>query len=250
VVLDLGSGSGNTVIAALDLFSGSRVIATDLSEHLLRILRDHAEQRVEYRDRILLVCQDASINSLRSQSVDLVLGGAILHHLLEPKHAILAALNALKPGGSAVFFEPFELGYGIIRLLIKDILASAQGKTEPLDRDVEKFLNGIDRDCMVRSLVPKTDPIFLSIDDKWMFTKSYFEKLAELAGARSVKVVSVDDLPKPFSSKMASLLRVGICRERDALPNWAWQIIDTYEESFSKDGLEELPIEACVIITK
>lgn len=37
-ILDIGSGSGNTVIPALELFKNSRIIATNISENLLYIL--------------------------------------------------------------------------------------------------------------------------------------------------------------------------------------------------------------------
>src|SRR5471032_2660437 len=55
-ILDLGSGSGNSVIPLLDLFPSAFVVATDISPQLLVILRDFLEAKPEYRGRYGLVC--------------------------------------------------------------------------------------------------------------------------------------------------------------------------------------------------
>ena len=41
VILDIGSGSGNSVFPCLELFPDCRIVATDLSPNLLKILLDH-----------------------------------------------------------------------------------------------------------------------------------------------------------------------------------------------------------------
>src|SRR4051794_19584460 len=43
-ILDIGSGSGNSVLPCLDIFPEARIVATDLSETLLAILRDHIKE--------------------------------------------------------------------------------------------------------------------------------------------------------------------------------------------------------------
>ena len=116
VILDIGSGSGNSVIPLLDRFPDAFVVATDISPQLLAILRDHVLQRPAYRERIALVCMDASQAPYQRNAFDLAVGAAILHHILEPDRVIDSCEHALRPGGVAVFFEPFEIGHAILRL--------------------------------------------------------------------------------------------------------------------------------------
>ena len=210
VILDLGSGSGNTVIAALDLFPSASVIAIDLSEELLRILQEHARTKPEYTNRLFLMCQDACTDNFRHESMDLVLGAAILHHLIDPSQAIIAALRALKPGGSAIFLEPFENGASILRLAIKEILKLNKGHAQPLERPIKEFLKAVDYDYEVRTGTDKSAPIYRQIDDKWLFTRTYFEDCARAVGASDLKIFSINELEYQFSCMIRTLLRVGL----------------------------------------
>ena len=250
VVLDLGSGSGNTVIAALDVFPSSSVIAVDLSEELLRILQDYTKTKPEYDNRLFLMCQDACRDTFRHGSIDLVLGAAILHHLIDPSTAIIAALKALKPGGFAIFIEPFENGASILRLAIKEILRANKEQAQPLEPAVEQFLKAIDYDYQVRTGIDKSAPIYKQIDDKWLFTRTYFENCAEAAGASELRIHSINELDYQFTCMIFTLLRVGLERDRDALPQWALDILYEFDCAFSRDLRKDLFLEACVLIRK
>ena len=107
VILDIGSGSGNSVIPLLDRFPQAFVLATDISPQLLAILRDYLEARPQYAGRYALACMDATNNRFRAGVFDLAVGAAILHHLIEPQRVVQVCERALKPGGAAIFFEPF-----------------------------------------------------------------------------------------------------------------------------------------------
>jgi SAM-dependent methyltransferase len=250
VILDLGSGSGNTVIAALDLFPSCSVVAIDLSEELLAILRDYTRSKAEYDNRLFLMCQDACTDTFRHGSIDLVLGGAILHHLIDPSQAIIAALRALKPRGYAIFFEPFENGASILRLAIQEILKVNDGHTQELEPAVKQFLKAIDYDYEVRTGTDKSAPIYRKIDDKWLFTRSYFERCAAVAGATDMKIHSIDEPENQYSVHIKMLLKVGIERDTDALPEWAWNIVARYDSAFSGDLRKDLFLQACVLIRK
>jgi SAM-dependent methyltransferase len=250
VILDLGSGSGNTVIAALDLFPSSSVIAIDLSEELLRILQDYTRTKPEYSNRLFFMCQDACRDTFRHESIDLVLGAAILHHLIDPSKAIIAALSALKPGGFAIFLEPFENGAAILRLAIKEILRVNKGNSQPLEPAVEQFLKAIDYDYEVRTGTDKSAPIYRQIDDKWLFTRTYFEDCVRAAGASELSIHSINELEDQFTCMIITLLRVGLERERDALPQWALEVLYHFDFAFSRDLRKDLFLEACVLIRK
>lgn len=331
VILDIGSGSGNTVIAALDLLEEANVIATDISENLLQILKNHVPS--ESKSRVSYVCMDATQNHYKEESFDLVLSNAILHHLLDPFSCVKAASSALKKGGHAIFFEPFEIGHAVLRIALKDIMvkASIRGALEPLDADLANFdeeyylkhnadvakavsegqlASGMQHwlahgrmenrefrnrddaigrtvravltsqidDLTFRITTPKNSDEWRKIDDKWLFSKSYFEKMADdLDLDCSISRLHPSD--HPFMNQMSWLLHVAckgtlpsdawnIIESYDksfsqdikndipyaplngTIPAWAWDIIESYDKSFSPDFKNELLFEGCIIFTK
>ncbi len=101
-VLDYGCGSGdNSVLIASH---GGSVIGVDISPELI----DLAEKRLElhgYKDKVEFRVGSAHDLPLADESVDVVYGMAILHHLdldLSSKEVY----RVLKKGGTAIFMEP------------------------------------------------------------------------------------------------------------------------------------------------
>lgn len=75
-----------------------------------------------------------------SGEIDLVVGGAILHHLFDPSKTLKEAYKVLKPGGYAIFYEPFEAGNQIVKLIFERILErneqfALDNHSEALDND-------------------------------------------------------------------------------------------------------------------
>lgn len=101
-VLDYGCGSGdNSVLIAA---RGARVVGVDISPELIGL----AEKRLEIHD--LNRTAEFRVGSahelpLEDESVDVVFGMAILHHL-DLSLASREVFRVLKKGGRAVFFEP------------------------------------------------------------------------------------------------------------------------------------------------
>src|SRR5271157_5354433 len=130
-ILDLGSGGGNTVFALLELYPKARMIASDLSVPLLRILKANLERHHEAMS-CAIVQMNAEQIVFRDDQMDLVVGGSILHHLLTPEKTLRECYRVLKPGGSAVFFEPFELGNQILALIFKQLIRRTGGSSSAL----------------------------------------------------------------------------------------------------------------------
>lgn len=250
IVLDVGSGSGNPVFPCLDLLPGCHVIATDISESLLAILLRHASANTRFAGRMVPVCMDATRREyFEPGRFDLVLGAAILHHLIDPSSAISSASTALAPGGSAIFFEPFENGSAILRLAFLEILRREEDDAA-LAREVRDLLLAIVRDIEVRAGTDKSDPIYRRIDDKWLFTKSYLEAHAREAGFREVIVHPIHDLRCPFSNQTRTLLRLGADLPPESLPEWGWAILTGYDEAFSPELKRDLPLEGCIVMKR
>jgi SAM-dependent methyltransferase len=280
-ILDIGSGSGNTVFPCLELFPDCRIVATDLSPNLLKILLEHAEKHASAAGRLYPVCMDATRDYYQPQSFDLVIGAAILHHLIDPGAAIRAAGRALRPGGHAIFFEPFESGSSILRLAYSEILArnaehqriapserlaltapqrfvdrlfglppSSQVRPPPMLPETRRMLRYMIDEWELRTGSDKSSPIFEIVDDKWLFTRTYLEPLAKAAGFDEMIVYPILDVENQFVRQTEVFLQLGIGQPPSALPDWAWHILEGYDRKFSLDLKRELIIEGAIILTK
>jgi SAM-dependent methyltransferase len=137
-VLDYGCGDGPDT--ALLAARGAHVVALDLSPELLdlcelRIAADAPSGTVQ------LLCGSAHAIPLPDESVDVVFGHAILHHL---DLALSAAevYRVLRPGGRAIFNEPIRES-ALVRA-IRPLIPYRQPDISPYERplrraEVEEF---------------------------------------------------------------------------------------------------------------
>jgi SAM-dependent methyltransferase len=247
VILDIGSGSGNSVIPLLERFPEAFVVATDISPQLLAILRDYLTANERYRGRFALLCMDASHNPWRAGAFDLAVGAAILHHVLEPERVVSALEHALAPGGAAIFFEPFELGHAVLRLAYRDIVFEAARRNEDgVGLALVRQLLG-DYEARTRD---RNDPIFREIDDKWMFTRGYFESLAAGGGWGECRVRAIHGPDSPLREQTRINLALMSGADESALPDWAWNRLIEFESTFSPEARRDLVFEAAVIMRR
>lgn len=256
LILDFGSGSGNSVFPCLELFPDAEIIATDLSENLLAILRDHVATNHSFRNRLSLVCVDATKPYFAENCADIVIGAAILHHLIDPAACVKSACRALRPGGKAIFFEPFEAGNAVLRLAYEDVLRldklGAMG--EKLDPLAVHLFSIMLNDYKARAGLNENSPLLKQLDDKWLFTRAYFEDILKSLPGVSVEIAPLNGLERPFSAQTETNLRLGLGisgeRAREIVPQWAWDIFASYDESFSIELKRDLPVEACIIFER
>ena len=136
IAVDFGSGFGNTVIPLLENYRDLSIVATDISPDLLAILLREAGKR-GIRDRCAAVSLDAQRDYFAEGFADIVFGGAVLHHLAEPEALLTTVMRVLKPGGHAIFFEPFENGHSVLRLAYEGDSSAREG--EPGNRTRLRF---------------------------------------------------------------------------------------------------------------
>lgn len=247
-ILDVGSGSGNSVIPLLELCPDAFVVATDASPELLLILRDVLEARPAFRGRYGLVCMDANNDRFRRGTFDLAVGAAILHHIVDPRRVLDACASALRRGGAALFIEPFEPGHGVLRIAYRRILAEARlrGEGGPGFALLERMI--VDHEARLRD---KSDPVFDTLDDKWYFTRAFFE--AAVAGDpqwEGCRVEALGSSANPLVEHALGELRLGLDAGASALPPWAWDILREHEGFFSREGLRDLLFEAAVLLRR
>lgn len=251
-ILDIGSGGGNTLFPLFELYPNADFIASDLSIPLLKVLKDHYEE--SYKDRRCLIVQlNAEEIVFEKDQMDLVVGGAILHHLFEPRRALSECYRVLKPGGWAIFFEPFEIGNQILALVFRH-LVEMNGrlflKRKRIDGRVVRFLRAICKEFSIRKGIDKTDPVFKGVDEKWLFTKSYFCTVARSIGFRDLTIFPIHSTDGQFLNQTKTLLRLGLGTDEGSLPRWAVDYICEVDDHFSKELRRELIIEGGIVLHK
>lgn len=249
LVVDFGSGFGNSVIPLLENYD-VKVVATDISPDLLRILKREAAAK-GFSERVSAVAQDAQNCYFVPQRADLVVGCAVLHHMVNPMAVVRAATTVLKPGGRAVFFEPFELGHQILRIAYLQILEEA--KRRRVKGKGFDYLTALNTDIYVRTYRNKLEHwkyTWKDLDDKWLFCANHFKQISDELGCK-IEVLPLHDNQHQFTRQTKVALEAyGGLKVPEALPDWAWKILNDFDENyFSPEALNDLPIEACVVIT-
>jgi len=103
VALDLGCGAGeNTLMLAL---RGARVWAIDISRELVDLARQRFEVNLVSLEKVEFVIGSAYETRLLDESVDVVFGIGILHHL-DLRRIQEEVYRILRKGGIAIFQEP------------------------------------------------------------------------------------------------------------------------------------------------
>jgi len=141
VVVDLGCGSGDdAVILAL---RGAQVQAVDISPELINLARRRVAINGVAEGTSFFVCSAYEL-PFPDESVDVVFGMAILHHL-ELSLAAREVRRLLHPGGRAIFLEPVRNSKLIrfVRSLIPYRSPNVSPFERPLtDREMKEFASG------------------------------------------------------------------------------------------------------------
>jgi SAM-dependent methyltransferase len=248
LILDVGSGSGvNSVIPCRRLFPGARVVATDLSGELLAMLADYAVANAAAGE-VVCVKMDAMSRKVTPGAFDLVTGASILHHLDSPGDGVMAAGRALKPGGHAIFFEPFN-GWAILRLAFERILAEADLRRDPLQPELDRALRQLIEDVAERS-AESYSPALADKDDKWLFSRTGIEAMARAAGFETVRFVPHNDHPNLYRDAAATHIRLSVGHDGLSFPAWAGAILDSFDAALTLNAKRELMVEGTIVLTK
>jgi ubiquinone/menaquinone biosynthesis C-methylase UbiE len=105
-VLEIGCGTGLFSRKVQEL-TGADIFATDLSDELLHLAKQHGTKGVTY------LKDDAMRMQFADNSFDVVFGSSILHHL-NFEASLAEIYRVLKPGGKMVFAEPNMLNPQIL----------------------------------------------------------------------------------------------------------------------------------------
>lgn len=246
LVVEYGCGFGNSTLPLIELLPDSEIIASDISPNLLAIAKRLVDAR-KASDKCLLAAMDAQKPYIQEGVADLVVGSAILHHLADPKYFVKAAMRVLKPKGCAIFFEPFELGNAIMRLLLLDIIDEAE-RREEISTTIEWFRNF----AFALSVQIKRDqlPGWRDRDDKWVFPRSVLQEMADESGAELI-TYPLDGASGKFRSQITYSLSSYAGIDPNSLPAWAWKKIDRMDNDiFSPAAMNDIMAAGAVIFQK
>lgn len=242
-VLEIGAGFGSATLPILDLFPNATVYATELSLAMLTVLKERLASTGAI-GRCALMQLNAEELAFAPGSFDVVVGGALLHHLFDPGRTVARCADILKPGGIALFFEPFENGMSIVKLIYASALRSPRAWR--LGKKTRNYMrNAVD--YWQRMMNPDKDSAFEGMDDKWLFTRHYFREHSRDWGFDECLVYPVDPAERPFES----LIRVHTTGNGiGPLPGWFWKIVDDFERSFSPGLKQDMLTEGIVVFRK
>ena len=250
-ILDIGSGGGTSVFPLIELFPNAEIVASDLSVNLLRELRDWREEHYQDHHQLWLLQLNAEDTVFEDGQLDMVTGAHVLHHLGDLRKSFTEIHRILKPGGVALFWEPFESGCQVLSLIMQ--LLIAKNETVPDARRIpaeviagfRQFMSDIHR----RKGTSKSQALLDTIDDKWVFTKAQLEALVSGTGLELTAVRQVYSPDGLISSMVDNELKRRL-HSLDLLPPWARDLVGEVEQQFSQEFVSELLFSGVIILTK
>jgi SAM-dependent methyltransferase len=247
-VLDFGSGPGTNTIFPLHLIKPSlSIVATDISLPLLatlsRLLDEHP-----FRAHVDIVAWDCMSGGLTPGSFDLVTGVSLLHHLMDPRDAFRSAYEALRPGGYAIFVDPFD-GAGLVRGLYEVLLSADVGRNDRLRAETVHALNLLSADYEAR-LAGSEPEHFTLLEDKWIFSQEWIVENATAIGFRLAKVRGNQDHLGMYGEYVRTQLRICGGEPAADLPQWANGILDAFDGSLTPAARRRMILEGTIVLQK
>ena len=103
VFLDLGCGDGCITVPCAK--NGTRIIAGDISNAMMKILQERARQNGVSLKNVTLCRMNALDIPIKDESVDCVIANSVLHLISNPQKVLYEIFRVLKPGGRFVCRE-------------------------------------------------------------------------------------------------------------------------------------------------
>jgi hypothetical protein len=105
--------------------------------------------------------------------------------------------------------------------------------------------------CLVEDYARRTAGDALqALDDKWMFTRSFFEQAAKRGAWAECHVYATHDTEAPLSHETRVNLRLGMGLEPSALPPWAWERLSGHERVLSPAARREAMFEGAIVLRR
>jgi SAM-dependent methyltransferase len=251
-VLDIGTGGGNSVFAVHDLLPGAQILGIDISQPLLEMCAKAANDHHSVTgDSMAMLVADLYDIEPVADSVDFITGSSILHHMLDPEALILHVAKSLRSGGYAIFNEPMEEAHGIFRALLAGILEDDASQLEHISDETAKFFAAYVRDFDARKGIGHVRKNTQWLDDKWFFTRSWFQSVAAKAGCDKIEISQTHGGRDMFWRQFVVASRLfGVPAAPEILPRWARRRFEIMDESLSEQQKRDFTFAAVVVMRK
>jgi SAM-dependent methyltransferase len=249
LILVQGAGTGvHGVAPCLRLFRGARIVASDRTDKDFAALRRHLRQSGA-NERVVCLAMEPEDEVAPAESFDLIAGAFILHRLVDPDRAMANAFRMLKPGGHAIFMEPFD-GHGLIRLAFERICAEADLRAEPLAPGLRDALVSSAIEIAGRTMPDSTRPGFAEMDQKWLFSRESLAAGARQAGFRQAVFLSHNDHWTLYRDFADVMLREKTGASVVDLPEWAWDVLAGFDRALPPPVKRLLMLEGTMVLSK
>jgi ubiquinone/menaquinone biosynthesis C-methylase UbiE len=181
--LEIACGSGIITAGLLEHpnLQHCRMHAFDLSTYGPAMLAEHAKT-ISTTSRLELSAQDAQDMKFAPESFDVIIGDAVLHHLDRYREFLMKCRQLLKPGGVAIFGEPFAFGYALAAIALK----LAQEVTGVPDPAIDAFYDNIGK----RIRYAEDAEFMIKMVDKHLFVPADLAQECQRAGLEHIQFVS------------------------------------------------------------
>lgn len=245
-VLDIGSGAGNTVFPLADLLPRATILASDISPQLLTMLLVERSRRPNLEQRIEAVCFDLHQDFFAPSTFDLIVGGAILHHMLDPRAALENAGKWLRPGGRILLTEPMELGAHMIASIYLTLEAELK---DTASAALLQFFRAMVIDMEARFGVPRQKPWTPHLDDKWMFHEGFLRDMAADIGLRLDWIEPTENEDRLFENTVLNTLTVAELGD-EPRPNRMLELLREFDEGMTPSLKRRFALQCNICLIK
>ena len=206
-IVELGAGTGYMSVPLLEAFGFERALITDISPRMLAVCRAKIATTLapERRRRIAFAALDGNHIHARADSVDLVFGHGVLHHVFDYEPLLATIAGMLREDGVAVFVEPVLRFHQALLVLLGRVVEELRGGLD-LGADTTRVLAFLQH--LVAGERFRGDRDFLArMEDKHLFVREELHAVACAAG-----FVAVDSVPAYRGETFTWKMR-GYCAE-------------------------------------
>jgi len=181
-VLELGAGFGRLTYAFIQELSPRYYIATEPFVSLLQVLRKNLDAWGYAWPKGIVAAYDAnSPSTIRPGAVNLVVGNAVLHHILAYQQCLTHLTEILDRPGLMMFVEPIHEAWAYWVTVVKSVLFAARGAGARLAlSDKTRMMLQRHAQNLENRMSRKQDLAFLStLEDKHFFSLPDLMEFAE-----------------------------------------------------------------------
>ena len=206
-VLEIGAGSGAWTVGLSRDGNIGQLYASDISPGFMKALSRNVDP-----EKAVLLRAGAEDLRVRPDSLDLVLGRSILHHLLDYEEVLRRCHRWLRPGGAAIFFEPCIEGKAWMAFLF-DVARRLDNRLglDLLDDEQKRRLERGTRNMLKEFYLDDIDRIRPQIEDKYVFDTADLERRAARLGYDIVYTgrpgYTAEDFARSLRHKLAVTLK-------------------------------------------